>query len=96
MTEFGQDNLAPIARLPAIDFRTVEELKVALETQKAKLNSNMIQYEQRKWMLVLSSCVCLFPSFDLLCPDRKVGKSYSRKEENVQKGSRMHEYAFSF
>jgi hypothetical protein len=33
----------------AIDFRTVEELKVALETQKAKLDSNMIQYEQRKY-----------------------------------------------
>jgi len=32
----------------AIDFRTVEELKVELETQKAKLDLNMIQYEQRK------------------------------------------------
>jgi len=39
----------------AIDFRTVEELKAELETQKAKLDLNMItnpgvveQYEQRK------------------------------------------------
>jgi hypothetical protein len=79
----------------AIDFRTVEELKAELETQKAKLDLNMItnpgvieQYEQRK-LDVSTFLVCLFSRLNCLAQIENLEKTIvgrKMKEEKVQKG----------